>query len=65
MVELSQDCHLINHFDLEHALSCKKGGFVSLWHNHVRNVTTTLLNQVCKDMREKPQLQQLTGETLH
>ena len=21
-------------FDIEHVISCKKGGFTSLWHNH-------------------------------
>ena len=37
-------------FDLTHALSCKKGGFVSLRHNHIRNITALLLTEVCKDV---------------
>ena len=49
----------------ERALSCKKGGFISLCHNHLRNITATLLKEVCKDIRVEPQLQQLTGEILH
>ena len=47
-------------FDLTYALSCKKGGFVSLRHNHIGNITASLLTEV----RVEPFLQQLTGETL-
>ena len=49
---------------LTHALSCKKGGFVSLRHNHIRNITASLLTEVCKVARVEPLLQQLTGESL-
>ena len=40
----------------ECALSCKKRGFVSLRHNHIRNITSILLKEVCKDVRVEPQL---------
>ena len=50
--------------DLTHALSCKEGGFVSLWHNHIRNIIALLLTEVFKDVRVEPLLQQLTGESL-
>ena len=53
-----------NKFDVQHALSCKKEGFVSLRHNHIRNITSILLKDVCKDVRLEPQLQQITGEFL-
>ena len=32
--------------------------------NHIRNTTSILLKDVCKDVRVEPQLQQLTGEYL-
>ena len=51
-------------FDLTHALSCKKGGFVSLRHNYIRNITASLLTEVCEDVQVEPLLQQLTGESL-
>ena len=44
-------------FDLQHALSCTKGGFGSLQHNFVRNITSSVLSEVCKDVRVEPQLQ--------
>ena len=42
----------------------KKGGFASLRHNRIRNITSILLKEVCKDVRVEPQLQQLTVEYL-
>ena len=51
-------------FDLTHALSCKKGGFVLLKCNYIRNITAALLTEVCKDVRVEPLLYLLTGESL-
>ena len=47
-------CKCGEKFDLQHALPCKKGGFVSLRHNFVRDITSSLLNEVCKDVRVEP-----------
>ena len=41
----------------------KKGGFITLKHNHIRNATAELLSQVTKDVKIEPVLQSLTGET--
>ena len=49
-------------FGLQHALSCKKSGFVTIRHNQVRNITATLLNEICNDVQIEPQLQGLSGE---
>ena len=51
-------------FNIQHALSCKKGGFVTLRHNILRNTTATLLSEVCKDVTVEPVLAKLTGEKL-
>ena len=62
----SQDVqHIVSgeKIDLRHRLSCKKGGFVSLRHEFVRNITSSLLSEVCKDILVEPQLQPLTGES--
>ena len=65
LTRLPTNCECGTKFDIQHALSCKKGGFISLCHNHLRNITATLLKEVCEGIRVEPQLQQLTGEILH
>ena len=62
---LPSKCECGSTFSIDHALSCKKGGFVSLRHNQVRNLTASLLNEVCHDVCVEPQLLQLTGENLN
>ena len=42
---------------------CTPGGFITLRHNHIRNVTAELLSEVTKDVKIDPVLQSLTGET--
>ena len=64
LTRLPSNCECGNKFDVQHALSCKKGGFLSLRHNHIRNITLILLKEVCKDVRAEPQLQQVTSEYL-
>ena len=49
-------------FGLQHALSCKKEGFVTIQDNQVTNITATLLNEICNDVQIEPQLQSLSGE---
>ena len=62
---LPETCECGRKFTKEHALSCKKGGFVSLRHNQVRNITAILLKEVCHDVCIEPRLQKLTGESLN
>ena len=49
-------------FNVQHALFCKKGGFITLRHNEVRDITATLLSEVCKDVEVEPSLIKLQGE---
>ena len=49
-------------FSVEHALTCKKGGFFSSRHNEVRRITADLLKEICNDVEEEPLLQEVTGE---
>ena len=69
MVGHSQDYHPIVNVAISLIssmpfLAKREGGFVSLRHNHIRNITSILLKEVCKDVRVEPQLQQITGEYL-
>ena len=57
-------CTCGSKFSVEHALSCAKGEFPSIRHNEIRNLTATLLTEVCHDVRIEPGLQPVTNETL-
>ena len=51
-------------FSIEHALSCPKGGFPSIRHNEIRDLTASLMTEVCNNVQLEPDLQPLTGEQL-
>ena len=51
-------------FNLQHALSCPKGGIVITRHNKLRNLTAEILGEVCKNVVIEPLLIPLTGEEL-
>ena len=42
----------------------KKGDFVSVRHNDLRDLTANMLSEVCKDVEIGPKLTPLTGEDL-
>ena len=50
-------------YDVQHALFSKRGSFITLRYNHIRNVFAEVLSQITKDMKIEPVLQSLTGET--
>ena len=52
-------CTCGNNFNIEHALTRKKGGFITLRHNSLRNITASLLKEVCRNIRIEPALQKL------
>ena len=51
-------------FAVEHLLSCPRGGFPSLRHNEIRDLTANLLTEVCHDVKVEPELQKITTETM-
>ena len=51
-------------FDVTRALSCKKGGFITLSHIEVKDITSELLDKVCVDVRKEPILQEVNNEDL-
>ena len=44
-------CDCGSSFSIEHSLSCHKGGFTTLRHNEVRDITARLLTEVCHEVR--------------
>ena len=53
-------------FDItvQQVLSCSRGGFPTISHNELRDLTAHLQTEVCHDVKTEPDLQPLTGETL-
>ena len=49
-------------FNVEHAFSCKNGGFVTIRHNEIRDFTAEVLREVCHNVEIEPLLTPLTGE---
>ena len=54
-------CGTINSID--HTLICKRGGYVSMRHNLMRDLEAKLLSEVCRDVVIEPALLPITGET--
>ena len=61
---LPSNCPCGSPFNVEHALSCKKGGFVAQRHDCLRDLFTNLLSKVCKDVEAEPHLLPITKEVL-
>ena len=59
---LPSHCVCGKHFTIEHALSRSRGGFPSIRHNEIRNITADLLSGVCHSIGTEPSLQPVTGE---
>ena len=61
---LPAQCSCGQPFSIDHALSCTSGGYSILRHNEIRDLTASLLEQVCQDVTLEPPLQPLSGEQL-
>ena len=59
-----EKCDCGHQFSVEHALSCPMGGFPSLRHNEIRDLTANLLSEVCNNISIEPHLQPLSEEHL-
>ena len=65
--ELSQvpsSCVCGNAFTIDHAMICRHGGYPTLRHNEIRDLTASLLSEVCSDVQTEPSLQPVAGERL-
>ncbi|KAL9967546.1 hypothetical protein ACROYT_G025795 [Oculina patagonica] len=51
-------------FTIDHAMICRRGGFIIQRHNELRDLEADLLKMVCNDVEIEPVLQELTGERL-
>ena len=61
---LPSKCPCDQRFDVTHAMNCKRGGFVIMRHNDIRDFEANLLKRVCNDVEIEPPLQPLGNEHL-
>ena len=59
---LPQHCACGTKFTVEHSFTCPKGGFPSIHHNEIHDLTASLLTKVCHEVDVEPHLQPITGE---
>ena len=52
-------------FTVNHALSCKKGGFVAQRHDTIQDLLTSPISKVCKNVETEPLLQPLDNEVFN
>ena len=62
---LPSRCVCDKSFSVEHVLSCSYGGFSSIRHSEIRDITAHLMSKVCHNVGIEPELQPLTGERFH
>ena len=61
---LPTSCPRGSKFDIQHSMSCKKGGFVFIPHDDLQDVTENMMSEVCKDTETEPKIIALSGEEL-
>ena len=59
---LPSRCVCDQKFTIERALSCSRGGFPSIRHNEIRDITAEFLTEVCYGVGVEPGLQPVTDE---
>ena len=59
---LPAECLCGKSFTVEHAMSCKRGGFPILRHNEIWDFSAQLMDKVCTNVTIESELQTLTGE---
>ena len=62
--DLPLTCVCGESYTVAHSLMCLYGGFVTLRHNDIRDLSASLLKEVCPNVCREPILQPLTGESL-
>lgn len=62
--DLPNTCVCGNPNSIDHTMTCKKGGFVSIRHDEVRDLTASMLKEVCHDVATEPRLLPLEGELM-
>ena len=57
-------CNCGAQFTVDHAMICHMGGFPTIRHNEIRDITASLLTEICNNVATEPALQPLNGESM-
>ena len=60
-----QTCSCGAAFTIDHTMICHTRGFPTIRHDEIRDITATLLTEVCHNAATEPLLQPLSGEILN
>ena len=55
-------CPCGQYYKVTHALKCKKGDFVIMHHNNLRDFEANMLSKILNDVETEPELQPVTSE---
>ena len=61
---VARTCVCGEDYTINHCLTCKKDGYVTLRHNSLRDLIAEILDEVCSDVEVEPPLLPLTGKKL-
>ena len=64
LTDVPRNCTCGDEYSINHCLTCKRGGYVIIRHNAVRDTLAEVLQEVCKDVKVEPPLLPVTGEVL-
>ena len=59
---LPTECICGASFTVDHAFTCPHGGYPTLRHNEIRDITAQLMSEVCPNVATEPTLQPVTNE---
>ena len=62
---IPRTCNCGAQFTVNHAMVCHMGEFPTIRHNEVRDMTASLLTEVCHNVATEPPLQPLSGESFN
>ena len=65
LMNTPQTCSCVSNFSVDHAMICPKGGFPTIRHNEIRDLTANMLSEVCHNVIKEPWLQTVQGEIFH
>ena len=58
-------CVCGDQFNVDHAMVCRRGGFIIQRHNELPDLEAEMLSMVCNDVEIEPVLQEITREALN